>query len=79
MYENFNPVIAHSASDDGKFESRLELQNIDYTLVGYYYCVKNSSKNYEFTHLVSTKEASRIYLFVNGEERSSSGEAASFF
>lgn len=62
----FTPVINYTIDVDGKFKSFLKLQNIDYTFVGYYYCVKNSSNTEKPSSFLETKQSSRIYLFVEG-------------
>lgn len=54
------------SDSNGQFKSYMRLNEIDFTFVGYYYCIKNLSKDYEMTYLLQTKQASRIYLFVDG-------------
>lgn len=50
------------------YESVLELSQVDYSYVDYYYCVKNSSGfETNVDTLVKNKQASNIYLFVEGE------------
>lgn len=65
---DFDAAIAYTySSDAGSFQSSVELRNITYILVGYYYCVKNSSENDRLSPELSlSKKASRVYLFVEG-------------
>lgn len=78
LLTDFCPKITHK-NDEHLFRSSIELRNIDFTFVGYYYCVKNASKDYEFSYLEQTKQASRIYLFVNGKCKDQSRFAQSTF
>lgn len=49
--------------------SILELNDITYLYVGYYYCVVNDSLNDSLgPDLVASGKASRIYLFVDGKK-----------
>lgn len=49
------------------FESTLELPRVDYMYVGFYHCVKNSTKSdANLETLVRNNEASSIYLFIEG-------------
>ncbi|XP_031631901.1 vascular endothelial growth factor receptor 1-like isoform X3 [Contarinia nasturtii] len=59
----------HHEGAEYAYESVLELIQIDYTYVGYYYCVKNSSVSdtndrESLETLIESGHASRIYLFV---------------
>lgn len=63
---DFNPIATYITDGNRFFESSLELRNIDYTFVGHYYCVKNSSSDYELSFLLQIEVAARIYLFVEG-------------
>lgn len=66
-WPKFQPQITHSyESAENKFESTINLANIQYSFVGFYYCVKNASQYDEHTDLLKTKQGSRIYLFVEG-------------
>lgn len=62
---DFNSIITQS-SVNGTFESILKLVGIDYTFTGSYYCQTNSSRDYEWSYLLASKQATRIYLFVAG-------------
>lgn len=63
---DFDPIITHTF-DQKRYESKIDLINIDFTFVGFYYCVKNASKNNDYSNLVKNKQASQIYLFVYGK------------
>lgn len=53
--------------------SILELDDITYEYVGYYYCILNDSlaelNDLSATELVDAGKASRIYLFVDGKQQ----------
>lgn len=68
---DFNSIITQS-SVNGTFESTLKLVGIDYTFTGSYYCQTNSSRDYEWSYLLASKQATRIYLFVAGLQPSNS-------
>lgn len=54
-------------NDEHPYETTLELTNVTYRYVGYYYCVKNSSDPDDSLEvLLENEQASRIYLFVEG-------------
>lgn len=61
----------HNSFNENKkypYESSLELTQVDYSNVDYYYCVKNSSGiDTNFEYLLENKQASRVYLFVEGK------------
>lgn len=49
------------------YEVIIELPHVDYTYVGFYHCVKNSSEvDVSLDALVDNSQASNIYLFVEG-------------
>lgn len=50
------------------YESVLELSQVDYSYVDYYYCVKNVSNfDTKIDTLLENNQASKIYLFVEGK------------
>lgn len=61
IYESFNQQTEYT------HQSVLELIGVQYTYVGYFYCVTNSSEvNSSVKTLVKNNQASEIYLFVDG-------------
>lgn len=61
IHESYNP------NNENPYQSILELPNVDYLYVGYYYCVKNATVDEHLDTLVDTGQASNIYLFVEGK------------
>lgn len=57
-------------SRESPYKSVLELNQVDYTYVGYYYCVKNATVIDTGSEALYAKgQAEKIYLFVKGKNR----------
>lgn len=72
---NGNQHNIHESFSHGSqypYESTLEIEEVDYTYVGYYHCVKNITEEEKesLDTLVEAGVASRIYLFVDGRKTS---------
>lgn len=63
----FDVKYRNLTSDSPKYESILELINIDYTYVGYFYCIKNATQLNTTYGSWKADEASKIYIYVNGK------------
>lgn len=48
------------------YEIQLNLINVNYFFVGFYYCIKNSSASSNLETKLQNNLASKIYLFVQG-------------
>lgn len=64
---NYEVHDSFSQQKNYPHQSELELIGVNYTYVGYFYCVKNSSEiDAILKTLVQNSQASKIYLFVDG-------------
>lgn len=63
----YNIHESYNQNNEYPYQSILELPNVNYLSVGYYYCVKNATVDEHLDTLVDSGQASNIYLFVEGK------------
>lgn len=65
FYRDYETHMNYNRANKYAYESILDLNQVDFTYVDYYYCVKNSTEaNASFEELLKHNQAARIYVFV---------------
>lgn len=63
-----NVKDSNNPNAENPYESVIELNQVDYNYLGYYYCIKNSSNIHDGLEVLDENgQAAHIYLFVEGK------------